>query len=214
MGAGRTVVIVAGATLGAFGLASLFGGRREGEDEEDPTMPPHDPPPSLPKPEPPPPGTDPVWPLATLSRTVSTDFGDPRPFGSPNPTRHHAGEDLRAPRGTVVYAPEAGAIVKVLPTWYKSKTGKCIAGALLLETSHFVLNLGEVEGWQEFGIQVGSVVLRGGPVARVGCTGMLHFEVYKKGTRRTHRWPWKGSQPEPLIDPTDYLVAAGGIVKG
>ena len=172
----------------------------------DPDPEPVDPPP------PPPPGTSPVWPLATKSRVLSTDFGDRRPFGSSHPTRHHVGEDLRAPRGTVVFAPQDGAIVRVLPTWYKAKG--CVAGALLLEVADFVLNLGEVEGWEAFGIAEGVQVKRGQQVARVGCTGMLHFEVYARGTRATKRWWWGQPQPAGVFDPTSYLVAAGGVVKG
>ncbi len=161
-----------------------------------------------------------TWPLqGTASRKVSTDIGDARPFGSSNPSRHHAGEDLVAPEGTVLVATESGTVVAIDDSWYSRERDdgtKLHAGALLLQTDRGpVINYGEIAPGSpaSFGIHVGSRVARGQKLARVGFTDQLHFETYRRGTTRTHQWPWDGQAPAALLDPTKYLQAAGGVVS-
>jgi len=35
---------------------------------------------------------------------------------------------------------------------------------------------------------------------------MLHVEMYQTGTKATHSWLQSGPRPEPLRDPTKYLL--------
>lgn len=156
----------------------------------------------------------PAWPLAgTTSRKVSDDIGKCRPVKackSGHGTRHHAGEDLSAPRGTVILAPEAGEVVVVRPSWYEG------TGLVLLQSdSGPVFNLGEIEPGSEaeFGIAVGSRVLKSQPLARVGRHKMLHFEAYVEGTRATSQWPIGEPPPPSLLDPVPYLALASGRPK-
>jgi murein DD-endopeptidase MepM/ murein hydrolase activator NlpD len=152
--------------------------------------------------------SSPAWPLASTSRRVSDDVGACRPVGACSAgrgERHHAGEDLVAPRGTLVLAPEAGEVVEVRPSWYEG------TGMMLLQTDTGpVFNLGEIEpdSEREFGIVVGSRVVRGQPVARVGWHKMLHFEAYRDGTRTTSQWLLGSRPPASLLDPVPYLELA------
>lgn len=162
----------------------------------------------------------PLWPLRDDRRSatpraawargrVSADFGDPRPYGSSSPSRHHAGEDLRAPRGSVVVASERGRVTAIDDEWYAG------TGALLVAfDSGITANFGEVEPGSplELGLAVGTVVERGQEIARVGRTEMLHFELYSGDRRRTWQWPWLGAAPAELLDPTQYLDAAARTV--
>lgn len=148
----------------------------------------------------------PAWPLAhDEPRTLTDDLGDCRPVKAcklGRGTRHHAGEDLPAARGTIIVAPEAGEVVTVRPSWYSG------TGLLMLQTdTGIVLNLGEIEphSESEFGIVEGSRVLKGQPVARVGWHKMLHFEAYRDGTTETAQWDLGRDPPPSLLDPIPYL---------
>lgn len=150
----------------------------------------------------------PTWPLVHASRRITDDVGACRPFNackSGRGTRHHAGEDLPAPRLTMVRAPESGVVVVVDPSWYEG------TGLLLLQTdTGIVLNLGEIEpgSEREFGIVEGSRVVKGQGVARVGWHDMLHFEAYVDGTRATSQWRLGTAPPATLLDPVPYLRLA------
>jgi murein DD-endopeptidase MepM/ murein hydrolase activator NlpD len=223
--------ILVGLAGGALGWWALAGRRREDDKPEAPTVPP------TPTPtDPTPPARDvfgvpfaagaaaPLWPLpgdrrghvgTTWARgRVTTDFGDPRPFGATTPTRHHAGEDLRAPRYSELVATERGRIVSIDEDWYDAASGAA-TGAVLVETdTGIVINYGEVEpgSTKARGLNVGSVVERGDVLALVGATNMVHLETYAPGTKRTWRWPWHGVPPVALLDPTRYLERAAKTV--
>ena len=150
----------------------------------------------------------PVWPLLDLRPRFAPD-SFMRPRGKKTP-RYHAGVDMPAPRGTVVVAPESGRVIK-LQTFNGPN-----AHALLMESdaTGITINLGEVEpgSWSEFGVDKGSKIFAGQPVARVGINPeggeMLHFETYAPGTRKTSSW-YVGEPPPPsLLDPTDYVLRA------
>lgn len=168
---------------------------------------------------------DPTWPILADRRSatpvkqwargmVTTDFGDARPFGSKAPTRHHAGEDLRAPRGAELVATEGGNIVSIDESWYDSASGVPTGSVLLATDTGIVLNYGEVEphSTTALGLNVGSRVERGQVLATVGATNMVHFETYEAGTKLSHRWPWHGPPPTSLRDPTRYLQRAAKTV--
>ena len=153
-----------------------------------------------------------TWPLEAAKRVVSSDFGEAR--GG----KVHVGEDLRAPRGSVLVATEDATVVG-----WQTFNGPN-AYALLLETfTGPVLLYGEVEpnSWEEFRghdgrpLHKGSIVDRGRPIARVGInpggwTG-LHFEMYLRSTRRNYQWFEGQPPPAQLLDPTRYLEAAAKV---
>jgi murein DD-endopeptidase MepM/ murein hydrolase activator NlpD len=117
---------------------------------------------------------------------------------------------LNAPRYTLIVAPEAGEVVEVRPRWYSG------TGLLLLQTdSGPVLNLGEIEpdSQVEFGIEEGSRVVKGQPLARVGWHDQLHFEAYVDGTRATAQWRLGDPPPPSLLDPVPYLRLAAAATK-
>ncbi len=154
--------------------------------------------------------TTPAWPLASASRSISDDIGNCRPLSACEagaPERHHCGEDLAAPAGTVVLSTAAGTVVAIDPAWYRGTS------MLLLQTADGpAVVYGEIapDSWREFGVAEGVAVGRGVPLARVGRFNHLHFETYAAGTRRTYQWPWGTEPPAPLRDAVAYLRAASG----
>lgn len=154
--------------------------------------------------------SSPAWPLpSSSSRSVSADFGDPRPSRrdeGEEPTRHHAGEDLRAPAGTVVVATEPGRVVFVDLDW--GSAANHTAMVLVALDSGIVINLGELDP-KSVRVAKGDRVDRGEQIGKVGNTAQLHFETYRAGTTRSHQWTWGAAPPAQLLDPTEYLRAAG-----
>ncbi len=84
----------------------------------------------------------PAWPLANHRRVITGDFGDRREGerGGVIAERVHVAEDLPAPRGTMVFAPEAGRVVDVLDEFYKGSGYVLVQG-----DSGLVYVLGEIE---------------------------------------------------------------------
>ena len=156
----------------------------------------------------------PIWPLAydpepKVATSGGKALGAPRAQGE----RHHAGIDIITPYGTPVVATETGRIVATGP-WDGGQ-----AKSLMLETnSGVVVNYGAVapDSWQEFGVDVGSQVKAGQPIARIGRypagTSMLHFELYLAGTRKSAKWKGGKAPPPNLLDPTNYLQRASSRV--
>lgn len=194
-------------------IAAMFGKKGDA-----PPPPKTDPPP----PPPPKPGRpaaavgdpSPAWPLLTSSRRVTDDLGNCRPVDlckQGKGERKHAGEDLLAPQGTVIVAPESGVVIDARASWYEG------SGLVLLQTdSGIVINLGEVEphSYEDFGVKDGTRVTKGQKVARVGRHNQLHFETYVNGTKQTSRWMANEPPPSSLLDPIPYLLAAGGQLDG
>lgn len=159
----------------------------------------------------------PAWPLPQVEpRRVYTHGG--KAFGASRAAgkRNHAGVDILSPRYALVVAPEAGAIVAT-----QGFNGPNAHAILIQTDSGPVILLGEVEpdSWREFGLSIGSRVAKGSPVARVGInpggSTMLHYEMYRQGTRRNYSWPASAAAPAALLDPTAYLsLAAGSPLPG
>lgn len=163
---------------------------------------------------------DPLWPLADDRRSapagewargkVSADFGDARPYGDPTPSRHHVGEDLRAPPGARIVATQRGIVTAIDDEWFEG------TGALLVyfEDADVTANFGETDPTSplDLGLAVGTVVERGQLIAAVGRTAQLHFELYRGRQRRTFQWPWGAPAPVEVLDPTQYLELAAKTV--
>lgn len=121
--------------------------------------------------------------------------------------RWHVGIDLLANPGDEVVACEDGTIVG-FGFFYKARSGQPTY-QLLIEHSSVVVNYGEVtsDSLSRHGLQKGSRVKAGQPIAFVSDTQMLHFETYRKRTTHSHRW-WKheANPPSKLLNPTKYLL--------
>lgn len=158
----------------------------------------------------------PVWPLPDVRKRVATYGGLAFAASRKSGLRHHAGVDILAPKGAEVVAPEAGVLVR------SQRFNGPQAHALLLQTKTGpVILLGEVlpGSWSEYGLDIGSAVERGQPIARVGInpggSTMLHYEMYREGTTRNHQWMQGAPPPSELLNPTVYLetAAAGQPVE-
>jgi hypothetical protein len=114
------------------------------------------------------------WPVRGA---VNSEFGNrPSPWMSGN-TEFHAGLDIRADRGTPVYAPAAGSVVH-------AGTATEYGTAVVLEHSHDVRTLyGHLS---KVNVQPGQKIERGTVIGYTGNTGRstgphLHYEVLVKG---------------------------------
>lgn len=135
-----------------------------------------------------------------------------RRFGAPRDNRNHVGIDLYAYAGDPVVAMADGEIVAVqsfhLGSW-----------AIFVDHGDVTIMYGEIapHSWREFGLQVGSRVNKGDPIARIACMNwegnncvshMLHLEAYRSGVTKNQRW-YRGQSPPPqLLDPTRLLLRA------
>jgi len=162
----------------------------------------------------------PTWPLRNNSsknipspspQYLGRGFGAGRPYSNMHQCdRVHGGVDLSAVKGDICVAMEDGIIV-VTQGWDGDN-----AKAILLETANNVLLYGAVapNSWKEFNVGVGSKVKRGQRIARIGTysggSQMLHFELYKKGTKKNAVWCKGKPKPSNMIDPTSYLKKAAG----
>jgi murein DD-endopeptidase MepM/ murein hydrolase activator NlpD len=128
-----------------------------------------------------------------------------RRYRNGRPTRYHVGVDLWGDEGDYVVACEDGVIVN----HYHFYRG---VHALIVQCdSGHVINYGEVraDSWKNFGLDKGSAVKAGQPIALVGKMrhdSMCHFEMYVKGTQRSQRWMMADPKPPALLDPTRYLL--------
>jgi murein DD-endopeptidase MepM/ murein hydrolase activator NlpD len=129
----------------------------------------------------------------------------------------HTGTDLFCPNGSRVIATEDCTVVRVWkftgpPDASQYRTTWAVNARL--DDGRIVV-YGEV---RRPNFRAGKKILAGqtvGYVAQVehgrkqplkGYRNMLHFELYKKGTRKTIDW-WHKGEPKPvnLLDPTKYL---------
>lgn len=147
----------------------------------------------------------------------------PGAFGFHRQKNHHTGVDLYTTDGAPVDAVEDGVIVKIDKftgpevghTWWEETWGMMIEGA------SGVVNYGEIYSPS---LTVGDRVKRGQKIANVkrvlfenrlrtdipghSCS-MLHFELYKHGTREFADWHDPKKNPA-LLDPTPKLMASEG----
>jgi len=144
----------------------------------------------------------------------------PGAFGFHRRKNHHTGCDLYCAEGEPVYAVESGIVVKVDHftgpkaghDWWEETHG------IMVEGSSGVVNYGEVSPQ----VAEGDHVVRGQQIAAVKrvlfadrfrsdipghSTSMLHFELYKHGTREFADWHDPQKNPN-LLDPTPSLMAS------
>ncbi len=124
--------------------------------------------------------------------------------------RYHVGVDLWGNAGDIIVACEDGVVINHYHFYHG-------VHALFVECdSGIVINYGEVkvDSWKEFGLDNGSRVKAGQPIARVGQminSSMCHFETYIKGTKTNQKY-YKGNQPpRELLNPTKYLLHLAGL---
>jgi murein DD-endopeptidase MepM/ murein hydrolase activator NlpD len=167
-------------------------------------------------------GACPRWPVVTNKKHVvsyKTAGGAAvgnwaRRFGADRGSRYHAGIDIYANAGDPIVAAEGGRVVAFRTFFHGT-------WALYLCTnSGITLNYGEIakNSWREFGIQRGSVVVKGQPLGRIGLMSggshMLHFETYRGCVDRNRPWYKAKGVPSTLLNPTKYLLRARDAVAG
>jgi phosphopantothenoylcysteine decarboxylase len=144
----------------------------------------------------------------------------PGAFGFHRKKNHHTGVDLYCKDGEQVFAVEDGVVVKydvftgpsVGHDWWEETHG------LMVEGASGVINYGEIAS----NLKEGSLIRRGQEVGNVKrvlfkdrqrpdipghSTSMLHFELYRHGTRDYADWHDPEKNPD-LLDPTPYLMQA------
>lgn len=169
----------------------------------------------------------PVWPVRTRhprAREVSYRGVDgkvrgkwARRFAAPRASasgdRNHAGIDVFANAGDQVLAMANGVVAAVqsfhLGSW-----------AIFVDHGPVTVMYGEIDkgSWGRLGLDVGSRVAAGQPIAEVACmvrndagdctSHMLHLEAYAPGTTKNERWLVGKPAPEPLRDPSLLLLLA------
>ena len=126
--------------------------------------------------------------------------------------RYHVGIDLYGNPDDPILAMENGTLVNHYHFYHGTY-------ALFLQcASGLVINYGEVKknSWSEFGLDTGSKVKKGQPIARVGLMSggahMLHFETYMPPTQKSKRY--FGGDRGPILNPTYYLMRAQFLTEG
>lgn len=149
-----------------------------------------------------------IWPLPKVSKRNPTALGS---FGASRGSKDgkkklHAGTDIYAPAGSPVVAMEGGTVVNIVNGWAKGDTARI----LIQGDSGNVANYAAIskKSWEEFGIQEGDRVEAGETIARIGTypkgSTMLHFELYRSGTKDNKRW-YSGNRPPQLLDSEVWL---------
>ncbi|MCA9658436.1 MAG: peptidoglycan-binding protein [Myxococcales bacterium] len=152
----------------------------------------------------------PAWILPGVKPKFALwSFGGGRPFGCKDKAceRWHAGIDLTgAPHRAVVVAPERARVIGVDKGW--SGAAKAMYLEALDSGLFFVLGGFIKNSHAEFIAGASVVVEKGAKLGRVlGDYGMIHFETYAKGSKRTKNSVWyRGSGPPAgLLNPTNYV---------
>lgn len=153
------------------------------------------------------------WPLAKKPQDFPT-LPHHGAFAAIRKFDIHTGIDLYCEDGDKVFAVEDGTVVEIQPY-----TGEEVGSpwwnyteAVLVEGKSGVICYGEI--LPADGIKIGQPVSSGDLIGSVKQVlkkdkglpmSMLHFELYRHGTRDTVLWYLNEPQPESLLDPTDLL---------
>ncbi len=157
----------------------------------------------------------PIWPIVTSHRNKFTisyrtiggaiiGNGSRRFMSKRGDAKYHVGIDVYANDGDPVLACESGQIVNIYHFYHG-------AYALFVQcNSGLVINYGEVKrnSWKEFGLNEGSKIKKGQPIARIGVmsggSSMLHFETYMKPKDKNEKY--FGGATGSILNPTYYLL--------
>ncbi len=126
--------------------------------------------------------------------------------------RLHVGHDVTGNPGDTIVACEDGVIVNIYFFYHSTW---CV---IVQCDSGLVINYGEVRkgSWEEFGLDVGSRVSKGQPIAKVGLMDlgghMLHFETYTQGVKRNIKI--RGKIDSRIRNPTAYILQAKKLFTG
>jgi len=173
------------------------------------------------------------WPVPDSESHTVPSPDDPGSFWENRGDRRHCGVDIYAPHGSPVRAIEAGKVLDtgimtskdILPYWNTTYYVLVQHGpqiAKYAELHDLAVSTGDkVDGGTIIG-HVGTVIdheaiTEDAPayiqrLSNWGDVSMLHFELYKARPAKTEAYlggNWfDATQPEDLINPTEYLAAA------
>lgn len=122
--------------------------------------------------------------------------------------RWHCGVDLYADDSDTIVACEAGTITNSY-CFYKN------VWCLIVEHRELVINYGEI-GEPSKGIKIGTPVKAGqeiGQTQQMDNDSMLHFETYRKGTKKNEPFCRNGKPPPNLLSPVEYLIELAKVGK-
>jgi hypothetical protein len=146
--------------------------------------------------------------------------GEPGAFGAVRKHDIHTGVDIYCDPWATVRTVEEGTVVAV-----EAFTGKIADSpwwndtwAVLIEGASGVICYGEISPNADFkpgttlpwGFIVGNVLTVLKEDKGVTPTSMLHFELYRHGTKKTVWWHHGEEKPEELLDPTELLQSIYG----
>lgn len=160
-----------------------------------------------------------IFPLIDWKGSIPLP-GHPGAFGAIRKHDRHTGVDLYVPKTDLVLAVESGIVVSVEDyTGPKAKSPWWLpTSAIIVEGESGVVCYGEVN---PIGVTKGDMILAGQVIAnvvpvlhegkeRADIPGhsrfMLHFELYKTGTRKSVWWKLDEEKPDNLLDPTSKLM--------
>lgn len=161
-----------------------------------------------------------IWPLPGANLFIpGSNISHPGSFGAIRKYDIHTGVDIYCEPEQEVLAVEDGEVVLIenftganavppSPWWHETK-------AVLIEGASGVVVYGEIRPLET--ITVGQKIKQGQTIGNVITVlkkdkglpmTMLHFELYKHGTRETVVWELEKTQPENLLNPTIKLYEA------
>lgn len=142
-------------------------------------------------------------------------FGHCGSFGFRRKFHFHEGLDFYVPERTSVYACEPGEVLAI--TAFTGQHANCPWWAetwgVLVEGETGVFCYGEI--LPHSSIKIGKRLLAGDIIGEVKTVllkdkgrpmSMLHLELHKHGTVKTHGWYPETGKPESLLDPTSYFI--------
>lgn len=163
--------------------------------------------------------------FTNINYNIATEvpIGDQHPgaFGYVRKNHVHEGVDLYCHPGEEVFAVEDGEVVHV--EWFTGPNANPPSEwwrntrAVHVEGESGVIVYGEII--EEQNIVVGTKVKQGQLIGKVETVltkdkgrpmTMLHFELYKHGSRQSVIWNVGEEKPELLQDPTNLLISAIG----
>jgi murein DD-endopeptidase MepM/ murein hydrolase activator NlpD len=140
--------------------------------------------------------------LHDLEHAPGRWFGARRSSG-----RMHVAVDLFGDEGDPILAMQPG-VITAQPHFFRGTHGLFVWD----EATDTTVNYGEVarHSWRAWGLDVGSRVTAGQPIAMVGLMrrdAMTHLEIYRGRVQQNHRYYFRRGSAGSLLNPTRYLLA-------